>query len=118
MGGRICRWLILAVLGVVVTVVPAAALHDQGLECYRCHNLELGTVRPGSNSIRLDDNILGSIPTRPTRTDLPLPGTGGYPISCDYCPRWAGDVPTAAFALKPKKHPVDVIQTGDNTSNP
>ena len=118
MGRRIFRWLMLAAIGVVVTGLPAAALHDQGNDCYRCHNLESGTVRPGSNSIRLEDNVLGSIPTKPTRTDLPLPGTGGYPISCDYCHRSTGDIPTTAFAVKPKKHPVDLIQTGDNTTNP
>ncbi len=107
----------------LLSMLPTSAFaipHDQGYICYVCHSLNPGDVRPGSNSIlRIPaGNILGSIPTRPTRTDLPLPGTNGYPISCDFCHKAPTDVPTTKFASKAKKHPVDLIQTGDNTINP
>ncbi len=114
---RLGRWLLLPAIGVAVTALPAGALHDQGHECYRCHTLNANEIRPGSNSIRLDQTILGTIPTKPM-TSLPLPGTGGYPIPCDYCHSSSGDVPATGFAAKTKKHPVDLIQTGDNTTNP
>jgi len=117
-GRRTIGWWILPAVCAALLPGPAVALHDQGYDCYQCHTLQGGQVRPGSNSIRLDQPVLGTIPTRPTATSLPLPGTGGYPISCDYCHRSVGDVPTAAFADKPRKHPVDLIQTGDNTTNP
>ena len=110
----------LLLLGGLFPSRPAEALHDQGYICYICHSLNPGDIRPGSNSIlRIPaGNILGSIPTKPTRTDLPLPGTNGYPISCDFCHSSGSDVPAVNFASKTYKHPVDLIQTGDNTSNP
>ena len=98
---------------------PARAiLHDQGYICYVCHSLNPSDTRTGSNSIRRDQPILGSIPTKPGRTDRPIPGTGGYPLSCDMCHKSPTDVPTTKFASKARKHPVDLIQTGDNTTNP
>ena len=119
------RMIILVILGLLLLggllpPRPAEALHDQGYICYICHSLNPADIRPGSNSIlRIPaGNILGSIPTKPTRTDLPLPGTNGYPISCDFCHSSGSDVPAAKFASKTYKHPVDLIQTGDNTSNP
>jgi hypothetical protein len=104
----------IALSAIILAVpIPSGAFHDQGYPCYQCHSLKPSELRPMSRAIRIDENILGTIPTFPSRTSLPLPGTGGYPVSCDFCHRSGSDVPTQKMATKARKHPVDLIQTGD-----
>jgi predicted CxxxxCH...CXXCH cytochrome family protein len=115
-------WLVLAIAAILLPQA-AQAFHDQGYSCYVCHTLKSGDVRPGSRAVlNLPGNVLPTIPTKPTATSLPLPGTGGYPISCDYCHRSNSDIPKSNMADKVgfggTKHPVDLISTGDVTTNP
>jgi predicted CxxxxCH...CXXCH cytochrome family protein len=93
--------------GVLTAPRQAEALHDQGYICYVCHSLNPAELRTGSNSIRTDQAVLATIPPGGT------PWAGGMPVSCDFCHRAATDVPTVNMANKAKKHPVDLIQTGN-----
>ncbi len=111
--GRTSSVIILAVAallligGVLTAPRQAMALHDQGYICYTCHSLNPAQLRTGSNSIRTDQAVLATIPPSSTAW------VGGMPVSCDFCHRAASDIPTQNMATKAKKHPVDLIQTGN-----
>jgi hypothetical protein len=94
---------------------PAQARHNMGYKCYACHSLSSADIRPGSNSVRKDQQVLGTIPPSG------IAWTGGNPVSCDFCHTSAGDIPKLKFQSKigqgGSAHPVDTIGF-DCTANP